>query len=987
MPNGQPAVGLDLPPVSTNSRSWKLAVMESLQIRSPSMPTLTPGGEDAEHRLDRPLSCQSRSDPLMSLASEAPPRLSLMKGSLDQPFGLCTPKHSIEILRSAFESQFPHTGKLSDLSTEPSITSHAVKKSVEGSKFGFGNKHGKHRSSAASVHLYNMRISHHLRSESSINSAAVTTAASTALPTRSHTPLQRVLSQTGTVSLPVQFPRRQRQNSRSCFTSGDVPQGWGNVVRDTASSIYSTTANSPLETAPSSMLHLSLSSTGDHLVEQHQKQDEITRTADENSPLSNDESRTPSSEENKAVPGNLSSSNLSNGSKSSKTSRFKEDFEPPEAKRSSTRNSIVNLFHRSRGKRVSESLGSYDGSADEHEPKYLQQAMALADRPDATGLLAKAIKAQQHEKSKMYLSTNKEKAPREMFRRRSSSFSKPHTPINCAGPSDSISHPESDPIPSQRRVSSAAHMKPEMSMPEFSTSPSVPRLSKKHMYSTIGQSKSEFSLPLFANQDDGDDVPTECRIRNSAVKVDPMDTTPDIRRTSTDIRSPSFQLNDVPVVIESLPASPSTPRIEGAPSKCSNETHEFDIPSNLEEDAHLDLGSWSRYPSHTREKRTGSAGTPELVKTRDFAYDINPASIATDSSTEDSVKNTKKKGKKKTKARTGLPKSKSMMIGKDFIRNYARIIRSPSVEWLSHGKGHRSSVSAGGSLAHPELEVLPSVFAPMPTSIGKIEEEEEDDGIHGIPLHQAHKNTIANKPKSTDGLRQVRPYKCGRHNSSAAGPSRFDGSYESTATDQRERRTASTPSLPLHDDNFTFRGEEGDSALTWSRHYASCVKLPRNSASLSHSKISTDRTRADTSMTLSDADSNTHLIDAMLASRNTSIRHVNKSLSVDSSVNIVNYTFPGRIKLEMHKKHQSMGSMASLRASSMDLLKKLALAEESERMKCLQLLTSSTSERDGEVSKEGVNESMQVQQVQLCSEDGPMALSMSSTTHVVVEAN
>jgi hypothetical protein len=984
LPISNTLLTIGLPAVPTSSRNWKLSVMDSLQIRSPSMPTLIPGAEALEPKPDRQFTCGSKSDLFTDLVSEVPPRLSLMKGSLDRPFDSHTPKQSVEILRSAFGHSFSHIAKQPvELPKDQASTSPGPKYPVEGPKPGFGNNHGKHRSSAASVHLYNMRISHHLRSESSVTSAAVTTAAPTAAPTRTHTPLLRAMSRTGIVSLPVQLVRCQRENSTSGFTSADVPENWGNVVRDTASSVYSTTANSPPRSTPNSVLHLPRPSIADHHTEHDLEQDKFTPTTNENSLPSNDEHRVPSSEEAKAVPGNLSSSNLSNGSKSSKTSRFKEDFESSEANKSTKRSSIVNLFHRARGKLYNDNLRSFDGASDEHEPRRLRRAIAFAERPDATGLVAKAITAQQNEKSKMYLSANTDKGSRDMFRRRSSSLSKSRTAVGEADrfEYDSTTAHEFESVATTRRASSAGHLKSECSVPDFVTIYDVRRPSKRRASSTTGRLEPEFLLPLFAESEDEDRTQTERRIRNSVVKFDPTDTTPESRRTSIDARAPSFQLNDLPFAIDSLPPIPSSPCIERALPEFLGPSRQECTANGLEDDAHLNLGSWSRYPSHTREKRTGSAGVADLVKTRDFAYDINPANIATDSSTEDSVKSAKKKNRKR-KARTGLPKSKSMMIGKDFIRNYARIIRSPSVEWLSHGKGHRSSVSAGGALAHPELEVLPSFFAPKPMSIQKV--DEEDDALRGISLHQAHKDTIAQSAKDTIELRQIRPYKRVHRKSFAAEPSRFDGSSENPIAGGYEKHEAGKAAvLHLHNENIA-RAEERDSALTWSQHYASCVKLPRNSGSMNHSNMSTDCTRTDTSMTISDVESNTILIDAMLASRNPSIRHGNNSFSVDDAIIVASHTLPGRIRPETHKQHQTMGSVASLRASSMDLLKKLALAEESERMRCLQRLEDSTVDEEGEASRGKAKESTQRQQIQLCSENGPMALGISST---VVEAN
>jgi hypothetical protein len=978
-------LALRLPQVSTNSRNWKLSVMESLQIRSPSMPTLVPTGESQGSKASLPSSGTSKNKAIIGLSSEAPPRLSLTKGSFDRPFGLHTPKQSIDMIRSAFGNPFPSPKvKVNECleqlsSTNRPFTSHAPKHSIEGSRFAVG-KHGKHRASATSVHLYNMRISHHLRSESSFSSAAVTTAA----PTRSHTP-QRALSRTGTVPLPTNH-RCQRQTSKSNFAPGDVSQELCNVVNDTTSSVYSTAANSTVNSLPGSTLHIPRTSIADRC--QHSEKDYVTLVSDEITPITNDESRGLSSEEDKVVPGNLSSSNLSHGSKSSKTSRFKEDFESSEAKRSTKRSSIVNLFHRSRGKRGTDSLGSFDGTVDD-EPKRLQRAMALADRGDATGLLAKAIKEQQNEKASMYLSANKGMAPREIYRQRSSSFSKPRTPISGAGRarSESVNHPQSAPTASSRRSSSETHLKPESSMPDFTTGSdsNITMTFKKRAYSTLGRLKPEFSIPLFADSEDSDVILSiEPRTQDSVFRLDPMETTPTGSRKASLEARPSFQLNDVPAVVQSVPATPSSPHVEFRLTIpiCANENEGSTSAVDREEGIdNVNLGSWSRYPSHTREKRTGSADAADLVKTRDFAYDINPVNITTDSSTEDSAKKSKK-GKKKIKSRTGLPKSKSMMLGKDFIKNYARIIRSPSVEWLSHGKGHRSSISTGGSLAHPELEMLPPFFASMPFE----DIEEEDVGLSNIMMHKAHKDTlsISKAHKEAIELRTLRPQKRIRRESSiVAGPSRFDGSSEARTNDAQTPRAASTPGVLFSETVATAPENVGsDAALDWSHEDAPSVKVPRNSGSINHSKISTSGDSITSSTDIP------QLIDAMLASRHPSNRRISTSVSLDD-VNTP-HTYPGCVRPELHKKNQSLGSVASLRASSMDLLKRLAEAEEHESMRLKKLLQEENSIEDASIHHKATEidpKSGPSPPMQLCNHDGPLALGVGPTISHVVQAD
>lgn len=136
-----------------------------------------------------------------------------------------------------------------------------------------------------------------------------------------------------------------------------------------------------------------------------------------------------------------------------------------------------------------------------------------------------------------------------------------------------------------------------------------------------------------------------------------------------------------------------------------------------------DLGTWNRYPSHTREQRTGPAGEADNVRARDFAYEvIRPSTIEAEESTEEEENSggaikrlTTLRPKKKSKTRSGMSKSKSMTFSRNFsfLKHYIGLFRSQSEEFRKHGHGHRSSIAESGTLEHPELEILPSVFSPV----------------------------------------------------------------------------------------------------------------------------------------------------------------------------------------------------------------------------------------------------------------------------------
>ena len=101
-------------------------------------------------------------------------------------------------------------------------------------------------------------------------------------------------------------------------------------------------------------------------------------------------------------------------------------------------------------------------------------------------------------------------------------------------------------------------------------------------------------------------------------------------------------------------------------------------------------GTWARYPSHTRSERAESAGVSDCVSTHDFAKLHELARTAS------MVERTRKKQKP-------LPGS----------RNFFDIIKdrwnNESHDPLRMEKGFRSSVSTGGELKHPDLELLPKM--------------------------------------------------------------------------------------------------------------------------------------------------------------------------------------------------------------------------------------------------------------------------------------
>ncbi|QDS76505.1 hypothetical protein FKW77_005570 [Venturia effusa] len=954
--------------VAANSNSWRKAVMHSLQI-SPSIQNFS----DVE---------------LLGAGKPAAKEVSpttdtLQIGTLQQ----LPPIHrSSDSMSSTgfFKASFDRTWPCS----------HSAKPSVVDEKLVVGRLREPGRTertaSDASMHLQNMRISQHLRSASTFSHAHLISATHTPMPStatsrpdtpegdvthfsssppeisilhqnspadlmqrkstpvqrkptpvqRKLTPLQRALSQVsqlsrnGTTLHPAKFTSKERPTSESGFSTDDVPGEWGHVVKgdDAASSMYSTALESPGITPRPSVTHLPHPSVAT-IHENHTASAVIVEASDENDPLTRTSRQSSSSRHSPVVPvgsmpENPSTSDLSENSKSSKVSRFKEDFDTSMTKKSNKRNSLANLFSRSRAKRRSTNVESLDGSIDDFpsEPKRLQRAGQLAGKSDAAGMLAKAIKAHHEEKSALFLDSSKVTPRDKMFRQRSASFMRPRglsTGTTASNESGGGGPSVQLPTPAARQerkfsrsTSDESFLKPDFAIPAFEAPPTEKGKAPARRSASAGRLRPDFSTSIFSSNL-SPEAPSSPRPRpRLSIALDPMESTPKSPiLVGSGSRSPSFQLNDLPALMESLPPTPSTFDASRPTTGYVSDSGVVDL-----DDPNLNLGAWSRYPSHTREHRTGSAGPADKVKTRDFAYDINPLNILEEEDSSEDSPRGKPKRKNKKKARIGLPKSRSMMLGKEYFRNYVRLIRSPSVEWLHSGKGHRSSISAGGSVEHPELEVIPPVFAAPPI----LEEEVEHDIS---PFKQRRRDIELQelaRPKRERGP----------SNATISG-SVYDGSaeFETTGAEcERNRRAASSPDLMRE-----MSGSRASDALTWSRLYESCVYLPRASQSMDRPRPPLN-SPADSSADLSNADSEIPLlIDSMLAR--------SRASSVNTAPMIANATVPlvRKNSRRVHRNVGSVGSVSSIRASSMDLLKTLAEAEERERIKCLEMLTRQRS--------------------------------------------
>lgn len=127
------------------------------------------------------------------------------------------------------------------------------------------------------------------------------------------------------------------------------------------------------------------------------------------------------------------------------------------------------------------------------------------------------------------------------------------------------------------------------------------------------------------------------------------------------------------------------------------------------------LGSWSRYPSHTRLERAGPAGLSDAVISRDFAVDINLDEIHVDEQTESDLPIKRHLGDSSSpRSRSAAPSSRSVTFS-GILRYYSNLFTTRG--W--HGQNRRTSVTLGGRLEYPELEMLPPQRSAEATSSHK----------------------------------------------------------------------------------------------------------------------------------------------------------------------------------------------------------------------------------------------------------------------------
>ncbi|KAF9693589.1 hypothetical protein EKO04_008180 [Ascochyta lentis] len=621
-----------------------------------------------------------------------------------------------------------------------------------------------------SVHLYSMRISHHLRSGSLLSWEQPTDTPELPSPPRPFR--DRTISDQSRISRSsMQLTRQERQTSSSGFASSKVPPKWGRVLpidhdiwADVASSVYSSRPQSPPDSLVVSLTSLGRTGTGhDNFsgTSVHSPQARRSNsfpTDNENTPRALQRYGSSNLRATYEVPATSSllatpvSLARKNSVADTKKSKFREEFSPsPPRKRTTPSESIMKFLNPKRLSARSQSEASLklespirtgDGGFDSldvpatRERRQSQSMMSLQTEQDALGknkgadhVWNQALKAHQQEKACLFLPANRDLAAHASpFRERSGSTVTRHSANEAGSPLT----PEA----------------PNASGSLFTTS----------------------FAPSFALQAPELEEPATSRFA--------------LRRSALASADEGSFGREVSIAFEQQGDSP-------------------DI-----------VGAWGRYPSHTRTERTNSAGKADRVESRDFALEAAIKFASTRDVDDDLIDPAERvpsmpllpgeRNRKKKSGSTRMAKSNSMTFSKTFLKNYSKIFKSSSTEFRKHGRNHRSSIAAGGVLEFPELEILPEVWK-QGTSV-----DGNDDRSHrpedSMARRRASDSNEVGKSQTHDSMVTLRP----RRNSSAPNLNEL-AFHDGTDEDMHAK----------------------DNARVWSVYYDDCVRsFPRASAEI-----------------------------------------------------------------------------------------------------------------------------------------------------------
>ncbi|KAJ8109269.1 hypothetical protein OPT61_g7586 [Boeremia exigua] len=642
-----------------NGVSWAETINESIRLSqfpdpphvstqgSQTLPSFNPVAKTEQRATRRLKSDENASSDRLSCEGAVPS----FKTNVQQPASVSSPRPSTSIRDMLQESaQTPNVEEIEGVECE------------------------KEDNARHSVHLYSMRISHHLRSGSLLSWDHLSDAPDLPLSTKPYRE-RTVSDQSRTSHINKQVARHERQTSSSGFTSTKVPYRWGKVLPsdhdvrgDMASSIYSSRPQSPPESFVASLTSLGRMNT---------VHDDVYITPPHSRSRRSNSFPTDNEETPRAAP-LYGPSNLrtvegaptagsfptappllarKNSVADTKRSKFREDFSPsPPRKKINPSESIVKFLNLKRlsGRSQSEATlipeflaRSGDAALDNLDVSHKRERQQSQPRKSfdvdqgashtykgPERVWDQALKAHQEEKASLFLPINRDLAAHASpFRERSGSIMTRHSATESPG---------------------------------------------LHTLETRNKA-ANFFAPTY----------------------------------SPSPGSKSF-----------VPEEPHCPQRISRRSAVANQisgSFDREVSAIFEKqgDGHNIVGAWGQYPSHTRDERTNSASSADRVSSRDFALEAAIQFASAQDVEEDmidpigripSMPLTPGDKKKKKKLSSGrMTRSNSLTFGKMFLKNYSSIFKSSSTEFRMHGRNHRSSIATGGILQFPELELLPEV--------------------------------------------------------------------------------------------------------------------------------------------------------------------------------------------------------------------------------------------------------------------------------------
>lgn len=615
-----------------------------------------------------------------------------------------------------------------------------------------------------SVHLHSMRISHHLRSGSLLSWEQLADAPEIPHPLPVHR--GRTVSDQSRVShVKKPTPRHERHTSSSGFASSKVPLRWGKVLPvdhdvrvDVASSIYSSRPQSPPESFVASLT--SLGRTGTVYDGFNDTSIYVPRSRRSNSfPTDNEETPRaaprhepsnlralqgePTTSSSLATPTSLA---RKNSVADTKKSKFREEFSPsPPKKKIPPSESIVKFLNLKRLSGRSQS-----------------EASLASDSPIRSGDAA-------------YDTLD---VPSSRERRQSQSMISLQTEQKALGKFQGSDHVWDQALKAHQEEKACLFLPKNRDL-AVHASPFRERsgsIMTRH-------SANEGSIPATPN--------------------------------ASEVQNPSGNSGPSLVPKAYLPEEQHRPRLVSRRSAVANPeagifNREVSVIFDRQGDSPDIVGAWGRYPSHTRDERTNSAGKVDRVESRDFALEAAIRFASAQDIDEDMIDPTDRipsmpllpgEERKKKVGSGRMTKSNSMKFGKRFLKNYSNIFKSSSTEFRKHGRNHRSSITTGGVLEFPELELLPEV--------GK-----RRSSVQGAGSQSHRREPSAVWRRISDGQ-----------------PADKVLALDSMAT-LRPRRNSSAPNLnEIAYDGASDGRHPKDNARVWSVYYDDCVpSYPRASA-------------------------------------------------------------------------------------------------------------------------------------------------------------